>query len=108
LQTEREGFEPSDEVDPRHAISSRARSTAPAPLRASRGALQGYAKRYSAETVLLAASQAFSKTFGLIITFFVGIGGIVGGLIAYIAIQIRGERQQNEQYRAERGQRFGA
>src|SRR4051794_26047014 len=34
--TEREGFEPSDEVDPRHAISSRARSTTPAPLRAAR------------------------------------------------------------------------
>src|SRR5438309_11529247 len=31
---EREGFEPSNEVDPRYAISSRARSTAPAPLRA--------------------------------------------------------------------------
>src|SRR5438128_7055592 len=31
--TEREGFEPSNEVDPRYAISSRARSTAPAPLR---------------------------------------------------------------------------
>jgi hypothetical protein len=105
--TEREGFEPSDEVDPRHAISSRARSTAPAPLRASCGALQGYANRYSAETVLLAASQAFSKTFGLIVTFG-GIGVIVNGLIVYIAIQIRGERQQNEQYRAERGQRFGA
>ena len=30
---EREGFEPSNEVDPRYAISSRARSTAPAPLR---------------------------------------------------------------------------
>ena len=29
---EREGFEPSDEVDPRHTISSRARSAAPAPL----------------------------------------------------------------------------
>ncbi len=29
---EREGFEPSNEVDPRYAISSRARSTAPAPL----------------------------------------------------------------------------
>jgi hypothetical protein len=57
--------------------------------------------------VLLAASQAFSKTFGLIVTFG-GIGVIVNGLIVYIAIQIRGERQQNEQYRAERGQRFGA
>src|SRR5207249_2484230 len=30
--TEREGFEPSSEVNPRYAISSRARSTAPAPL----------------------------------------------------------------------------
>jgi site-specific DNA recombinase len=29
---EREGFEPSNEVNPRYAISSRARSTAPAPL----------------------------------------------------------------------------
>ena len=57
--------------------------------------------------MLLAASQAFSKTFGLIVTFG-GIGLIVNGLIVYIAIQIRGERQQNEEYRAERGQRFGA
>ena len=57
--------------------------------------------------MLLAASEAFSKTFGLIVTFG-GIGLIVNGLIVYIAIQIRGERQQNEQYRAERGQRFGA
>ncbi len=31
---EREGFEPSDEGKPRHTISSRARSAAPAPLRA--------------------------------------------------------------------------
>src|SRR5215203_2850260 len=29
---EREGFEPSDEVNPRHTISNRARSAAPAPL----------------------------------------------------------------------------
>jgi heme/copper-type cytochrome/quinol oxidase subunit 2 len=57
--------------------------------------------------VLLAASQAFAKTFGLIATFG-GIGLIVNGLIIYIAIQIRGERQQNEEYRAEHGQRFGA
>ena len=57
--------------------------------------------------MLLAASQAFSKTFGLIVTFG-GIGVIVNGLIVYIVIQIRGERQQNEEYRAERGQRFGA
>ena len=32
-RAEREGFEPSDEVDPRHTISNRARSAAPAPLR---------------------------------------------------------------------------
>jgi hypothetical protein len=31
-RTEREGFEPSNEVNPRYAISSRARSAAPAPL----------------------------------------------------------------------------
>jgi hypothetical protein len=69
--------------------------------------LQGYAKRYPPRTVLLAAGQAFTKTFGLIVTFG-GIGVIVNALIVYIAIQIRGERQQNEEYRAERGQRFGA
>ena len=38
LPAEREGFEPSDEVDPRHTISNRARSAAPAPLRDSRSA----------------------------------------------------------------------
>jgi site-specific DNA recombinase len=32
---EREGFEPSNEVNPRYAISSRARSTAPAPLQSA-------------------------------------------------------------------------
>ena len=37
---EREGFEPSNEVDPRYAISSRARSTAPAPLLAVLGRLR--------------------------------------------------------------------
>src|SRR2546423_5920569 len=36
--TEREGFEPSNEVNPRYAISSRARSTAPAPLHRWRAA----------------------------------------------------------------------
>jgi len=30
---ERGGFEPPNEVNPRYAISSRARSTTPAPLR---------------------------------------------------------------------------
>jgi hypothetical protein len=41
---EREGFEPSNEVNPRYAISSRAHSTALAPLHGSRCAAvpQGY------------------------------------------------------------------
>ena len=46
--------------------------------------------------MLLAASAAFSKTFGLIVTFG-GIGVIVNILLVYIAIQIRGERRQNEE-----------
>src|SRR3954452_18013032 len=40
--TEREGFEPSDEVNPRHTISSRARSAAPAPLRAVEKGTEAY------------------------------------------------------------------
>jgi hypothetical protein len=48
--------------------------------------------------VLLAASQAFSKTVGLIITFG-GIGVFVNVLIIMIAVQIRGERRQNREYR---------
>ena len=48
--------------------------------------------------MLLAASQAFSKTFGLIATFG-GIGVLVNVVIVIIAIQIRGERQQNLEYR---------
>jgi hypothetical protein len=46
--------------------------------------------------VVLAASAAFSKTFGLIVTFG-GIGIIVNILLVYIAVQIRGERRQNEE-----------
>jgi hypothetical protein len=46
--------------------------------------------------VLAAASPAFSKTFGLIATFG-GIGVIVNVILIYIAVQIRGERQQNQQ-----------
>jgi hypothetical protein len=48
--------------------------------------------------MLLAASQAFSKTVGLIITFG-GIGVIVNVIIVVIALQIRGERRQNQEYR---------
>jgi hypothetical protein len=48
--------------------------------------------------MLLASSQAFSKTFGLVITFG-GIGVFVNILIVLIALQIRGERRQNQEYR---------
>jgi hypothetical protein len=48
--------------------------------------------------VVLATSQAFSKSVGLIITFG-GIGVIVNVIIVFIAIQIRGERRQNQEYR---------
>jgi hypothetical protein len=48
--------------------------------------------------MLLAASQAFSKTVGLVITFG-GIGVFVNVIIVLIAVQIRGERRQNKEYR---------
>ena len=47
---------------------------------------------------MLAVSKAFSSTFGLIVTFG-GIGVVVNVIVVYIAIQIRGERQQNQAYR---------
>jgi hypothetical protein len=46
--------------------------------------------------VLIAASEAFSKTFGLIVTFG-GIGVIVNVILIYIAVQVRGEHRQNEE-----------
>jgi hypothetical protein len=48
-----------------------------------------------------AASQAFVKTVGLIATFG-GIGVVVNIIIVYIAVQVRGERRQNEEYLASR------
>jgi hypothetical protein len=51
--------------------------------------------------MLLASSQAFSKTIGLIITFG-GIGVIVNVILIYIAIQIRGERRQNQELASRR------
>jgi hypothetical protein len=48
--------------------------------------------------MLLAASQAFSKDVGLLITF-LGIGVIVNVILVIIALQIRGERQQNRERR---------
>jgi heme/copper-type cytochrome/quinol oxidase subunit 2 len=46
--------------------------------------------------VLIAASEAFSKTFGLIVTFG-GIGVVVNVILIYIAVQVRGEHRQNEE-----------
>lgn len=43
---------------------------------------------------IIATSEAFTKTFGLIAVFG-GIGVVVNAVIAYIAIQVRGEREQN-------------
>ncbi len=51
--------------------------------------------------MILAASEAFAKTFGLACTF-LGIGVIVTVIIVYIAVQIRGERAQNREYMASR------
>jgi hypothetical protein len=51
--------------------------------------------------MLLAASPAFSKTFGLIVTFG-GIFIIVNVILIYIAVQIHGERRQNREYMASR------
>jgi hypothetical protein len=51
--------------------------------------------------MLLAASAAFSKTFGLAVTFG-GIGIIVNVILVYIAVQIRGEHRQNREYRESR------
>jgi len=48
--------------------------------------------------MLLATSQAVTKDIGLIITF-VGIGVIVTVILVYIGIQVRGEQQQNREYR---------
>jgi hypothetical protein len=47
--------------------------------------------------MLLATSAAVSKDIGLIITF-VGIGLVVNVILVYIAVQVRGERRQNQEY----------
>ena len=48
--------------------------------------------------MVLAISRAVSTDIGLIATFG-GIGVIVNIIIVYIAVQIRGERVQNQEYR---------
>ena len=55
---------------------------------------------------VLAFSKAFNETFGLLMTF-IGIGVVANILIVYIVIQVRGEHQKNEEYRAERQRRLG-
>ncbi|MCW3020285.1 MAG: hypothetical protein JWN10_2593 [Solirubrobacterales bacterium] len=47
--------------------------------------------------MLLATNEAFSKTFGLAVTFG-GIGIVVNIIVVYIAIQVRGEHRQNQEY----------
>lgn len=56
---------------------------------------------------MLAFGRAVVETFGLVVTFG-GIGIVVNVILVYIAIQVRGENQQNEEYRAERQRRFGS
>jgi hypothetical protein len=48
--------------------------------------------------MVLAISKAASVDIGLIATFG-GIGLIVNIILVYIAVQIRGERLQNQEYR---------
>jgi hypothetical protein len=48
--------------------------------------------------MLVLANTAFQFTFGLGLTF-LGIGVIVNVLIVYIAVQVMGERRQNEENR---------
>ncbi len=47
--------------------------------------------------MLLATSTAFSKSFGLAITF-IGLGIVVTIVIVYMIIQLRGEHVQNREY----------
>jgi hypothetical protein len=56
--------------------------------------------------MLLATSEAVVKDIGLIATFG-GIGVVVNIIIVYIAVQVRGERRQNEEYLSSRRQNGG-
>jgi hypothetical protein len=51
--------------------------------------------------MLLLASAAVTKDIGLIATF-VGIGIVVNIIVVYIAIQVRGERLQNQEHLSRR------
>lgn len=50
--------------------------------------------------VLAMINRALFTDIGLIATFG-GIGVVVNAILVYVAIQIRGERQQNKEYREE-------
>jgi ABC-type transporter Mla subunit MlaD len=58
-------------------------------------------------TMILATSEAVSKDIGLIAVFG-GIGLLVNVILVFVAIQIRGERRQNQQYMASRRSSNGA
>jgi hypothetical protein len=47
--------------------------------------------------LLAVANAATTKDIGMLATF-IGIGVVVNVVIVFIAIQIRGERHQNQQY----------
>lgn len=47
--------------------------------------------------MLLLANAATTKDIGLLATF-LGIGVVVNVIVVFIAIQVRGERHQNQQY----------
>jgi hypothetical protein len=64
------------------------------------------ARHPSPRSTVLAFGKAFVDSFGLLVTF-VGIGIVVNVIVVYIFVQIRGEHQENEQYRMERQRRFG-
>ena len=123
--TERGGFEPPNGVNPRYAISSRAHSTALAPLlglaarqavlvgydttalRARRAIRAGWWARYDTKAfavgrlpgmLLLATSPAVSEDIGLLITF-LGIGVLVNLILVFVFVLVRGEHQQNQDRR---------
>jgi hypothetical protein len=54
--------------------------------------------------MFLATSAAVTKDIGLIATFG-GIGAIVNIIVVFIAVQVRGEHQQNKAYLASRRSR---
>ena len=55
----------------------------------------GFPHHPETQSMLLATSAAVSKDIGLLATF-LGIGLIVNVIVVFIAVLIRGERQQNQ------------